>query len=90
MDRNDILDIDNNYHYFLPSEFFLQVFHWRLSYGTFPQVSRTILSILAESTMVTILPLIYNSSSLLSKPLETVSNAPNIVGVTVTVIFQIS
>ena len=61
--------------YFTPWEFFflhrckLMVFYWSLSDSKSPQVSRTFLSILADLItavvwMVSILPLIFNSSSI--------------------------
>ena len=51
----------------------LAVFHWNLGYSKFPRVSRTLLNILVDfnnvvAWMVSIFPLISNSSSLLSKP----------------------
>ena len=48
----------------------LVVFHWRLNYSKSPQVSRTLLSILADFNnaviwLISIFPLISNSSSLI-------------------------
>ena len=67
-------------------------FHWDLNDSKFPQVSRTLLSILADLNnaviwMLLILLLISCSSSLFSRPLETVPRAPAI-GITVTFMFH--
>ncbi len=69
------------------------VFHWSLSDSKSPQVSRTLLSILADLNnavvwMVLIRPQISNSSSTRSKPLETVPSTPITVGITVAFMFN--
>ena len=69
------------------------VFHWSLSDSKFPQVSRTILSILAVLNNVvfwmvsTRLPT-PKSSSPFSNPLVTVPNAPVTIGIIVTSMFH--
>ena len=70
------------------------VFHKSLSDSNSPQVSRTLLSILADLNDVTVwmtsvLPLIPNSTSLLLKPLQTVPSAPIAIGITVILMFHI-
>ena len=65
------------------------VFHWSLNDNKSPQVFRTLLSILvnlnnAVVCMVLSLSLIINSSSLLSKPLETVPSIPTTIDIPVT------
>ena len=65
------------------------VFHWSLSDGKSPQVSRTLLSILAVLNnivvwMVSTRPLTSKSSSPFSNPLVTVPNAPITIGIIVT------
>ena len=69
------------------------VSHWSLSYSKSPQVSRTLLSILAVLNnavvwMVSTHPPISKSSSPFSNPLVTVPNAPNTIGIIVTCMFQ--
>ena len=79
------------------------IYHWSFSDSRFPQVSRTLLSILADLDnavvciladlnvvvwMVATRPLISNSSSPFINPLVTVSNAPITIGITVTFIFH--
>ena len=64
----------------------LMVFHWSWNDVKFPQVSRTILSILADLNnalikMVSIRVLIYNSSSPFTNPLVTEPSAPSKVSV---------
>ena len=66
---------------------------WSLRNYRFFQISRTLLSILAdlnnaEIWMVSILPLFSNSSSLFSECLGTVPGAPFIIGITVTLMFH--
>ena len=67
------------------------VFHWSLRDSKSPQVSRTLLSILADHNRAVVWivfahPLISNFCSLLMKPLETVSNAP--IGISFTLMFH--
>ena len=62
------------------------VFHWSLSDSKSPQVSRTLLSILAVLNnavvwMVSTRPPISKSSSPFSNPLVTVANAPITIGI---------
>ena len=64
------------------------VFHWSLSDSKFLQVSRTFLRILSDFNnavvpIILILPPIFNSSSLLSKPLRIVPSPPVIIGIIV-------
>ena len=71
----------------------LMVFHWKLSDSKSPQVSRTLLSILAVLNnavvwMVSTRPPTSKSSSPFSNPLVTVSNAPITIGIIVTCIFH--
>ena len=68
------------------------VFHWSLSDSKFPQVSRTLLSILAVLNnavvcMVSTRPPTSKSSSPFSNPLVTVPNAPIIIGIIFTCMF---
>ena len=68
------------------------VFHWSLSDSKSPQVSWTLLSILAVLNnvvvwMVSTSPLTSKSSSLFSNPLVPVPNAPITIGITVICIF---
>ena len=65
------------------------VFHWSLSYSKYPQVSRTLLSILADISdavvwMVSTRPFISKSSRPFINPLVTVPRAPIIIGINVT------
>ena len=65
----------------------LMVFHWSLMVRKSPQVSWTFLSILTDLNnavvwMVSARPLIFNSSSLLNKPLGIVPSAPVTIGIT--------
>ena len=67
----------------------MMVFHWCLSDSKSPQVSRTLLSILADHNnvvvwMVSTRPLISKSSSHLTNPLLIVPRAPITIGITVT------
>ena len=69
------------------------VFHWSLSDSKSPQVSRTLLSILAVLNnavvwMVSTRPPTSKSSSSLSNPFVTVPNAPITIGIIVTCIFH--
>ena len=69
------------------------VFNWSLSDSKFPQVSRTLLSILAVLNnavvwMVSTRPPTSNSSSPFSYPLVTVPNAPITIGIIVTFMFH--
>ena len=67
------------------------VFHWSLSDNKSPQVSRTLLSILADFNtavvwMVSTRPIISKSSS--SNPLATVPSVPITIGITFTFMFH--
>ena len=69
------------------------VFHWSLSDSKFPQVSRTLLSILAVLNnavfwMVSTRPPTSKSSSPFSNLLVTVPNAPITIGIIVTCMFH--
>ena len=69
------------------------VFHWSLSDSKSPQVSRTLLSILAVLNnavvwMVSTRPPTSKSSSPISNPLVTVLNAPITIGIIVTCMFH--
>ena len=69
------------------------VFHWNLSDSKSPQVSRTLLSILAVLHnavvwMVSTRPPTSKSTSSFSNPLVTVPNAPITVGIIVTSMFH--
>ena len=69
------------------------VFHWSFSESKSPQVSRTLLSILAVLNnavvwMVSTRPPTSNSSSPFSNPLVTVPNAPITIGKIVTCMFH--
>ena len=69
------------------------VFHWSLSESKSPQVSRTLLSILAVLNnavvwMVSTRPPTSKSSSPFSNPLVTVPNAPITIGIIVTSMFH--
>ena len=68
------------------------VFHWSLSDSKSPQVSRTLLSVLAILNnvfwMVSTRPLTSKSSSPFSNPLVTVPNAPITIGIIVTFMFH--
>ena len=69
------------------------VSHWNLSDSKSPQVSRTLLSILADFNnavvgMVTTRPLISKSSSLCTNPQVTVPRAPITLGIIVTFVFH--
>ena len=71
----------------------LMVFHWISSDSTSSQVSRTLLSILANLNtavvwMVSSRPPILNSSCPLPKPLEIILSASIFTGITVTFIFH--
>ena len=69
------------------------VFPWSLSDSKFPQVSRTLLSILAELNnavvyMVSNCALIYKYFIPFTNPLGIVPSAPITIGITVTFMFQ--
>ena len=69
------------------------VFHWSLSDSKSPQVSRTLLSILAVLNNVVVWmastrPPTSKSSSPLCNPLVTVPNAPTTIGIIVTSMFH--
>ena len=69
------------------------VLHWSPSDSKSPQVSRTLLGILADLNnaivwMVSICPLIPTSSSPCITPLMTVPSAPITIGITVAFMFQ--
>ena len=69
------------------------VFHWNLSDSKPPQVSRTLLSILAilnnaVVSMVSTRPSTSKSSSPFNNPLVTVTKAPITIGIIVTFMFQ--
>ena len=71
----------------------LTVFHWSLSDSKSPKVFKTLLSIVADLVnavvwKVSVRPVIFMSSSPLTKLLESVVNAPIITGITITFIFQ--
>ena len=73
--------------------FILRVFHWSLSDSKSPQVSRTLLSILADLNNVVIwifstCPLISKSSSSFIDPLKIVPSAQITIGITVTFMFH--
>ena len=69
------------------------VFHWSLNNSKSPQVSRTLLSMLADLNnavvwMVFTRPVIFKSTSHLINPLVTVPRAPITTGIIVTFIFH--
>ena len=71
----------------------LMVFHWSLSDSKYPQVSETLLSILANLSsaviwMVSTRVLISNSSSPFTNPLVTILSILITVGITITFIFH--
>ena len=82
-------------YYYLPLESFshqltLMVFHWSLSDSKSPQVSRTLLSILADlnnTLTVSTYLVIFKSSSPCISPLVTVLRAPITSGIIVTFMF---
>ena len=86
------------YYYYLPFDSLLHqcqlmVFHWSLSDIKSPQVSRTLLSILAVFNnvvvwMVSTLPLSSKSSSPFNNRLVTVPKAPIMMGIIVTFMFH--
>ena len=90
-------NLDQLFCYFVVSSFSyhrqLMVFHWNLSDRKSPQVSRTLLSILANLSnavawMAQACPTISNSFSSLTRHLGTVSSVPNIIAITITFIFN--
>ena len=69
------------------------VYHWSLSDTKFSQVSRTLLSIVADLNNVVVgivftSPLIFKSSSPCTNPLMTVPRAPVTIGISVTFMFH--
>ena len=83
----------SSYYYYYHTSCELIVFHWSPSGSKFPQVSRTLLSILIDLNnaviwMVSIRPLISNSFRTLTKPMGTVPSAPITIGTTVTLMFH--
>ena len=69
------------------------VFHWSLSDNKFPQVFRTLFSILPDLSnavvwIVSTRPLISKSSSPFTNPLMTVPRAQIIIGITVSFMFH--
>ena len=80
-------------HYSFSHQRKLMVFHWRLSDSKSPQVSRTLLSILAVFNnavvwMVSTRPPTFKSSRLFNNPLVTVPKAPITIGIIVTFMFH--
>ena len=72
---------------------YLTVFHWSLSDSKFPQVSRTLLSILAVLNnavvwMVSTCPSTSKSSNLFNSPLVTVPKATITIGIILTFMFH--
>ena len=85
--------LQDSSHYFFSHKCHLMVLYLSSSDCKSLQISRTLLSILADLSnamvrMVSILPLISNSSSLSFKLLGTVPSAPITIGITVTLIFH--
>ena len=71
----------------------MMVFHWSLSDSKSPQVSRTLLSILADLNnavvwMVSTRPSIFKSSNSYTKPWVNVQSASITIGITVTFMFH--
>ena len=69
------------------------VFHWSLRDNKFPQVSRTLLSIMADLNnavvwIVSTRPLIFKSSNPFTKLLVTVPRAPTTIDITITFMFH--
>ena len=67
-------------------------FYWSLSYSKFPQVSRTLLSILTDLNyavvwIVSTYPLIYKLSDSFTKPLGIVSSVAIIISITIIFMF---
>ena len=92
-----ILQLTYCYYYSLVRAFHISVsrwfFYWSLSDSKSPQVSRTLLSILAVLNnavvwMVSIRPPTSKSSSPFNSPLVTVPNAPITIGIIVTFMFH--
>ena len=80
-------------HYSFSHQRILIVFHWRLIDSKSPQVSRTLLSILAIFNhavvwMVSTRPPTSKSSRAFNKPLVTVQKASNTTGIIVTFMFH--
>ena len=85
------------YYYLLLESFshhrYLMVFHWSLSDSQSPQVSRTLLSIVADLNnavvwIVSTRPVISKSSSPFTNPLVTVLRVPVTIGIIVTFMFH--
>ena len=81
-------------HYSFSHQLMLMVFRWRLSDSKSPQVSETLLSILAVFNnavvwMVSTRPPTSKSSRPFNNPLVTVPNAPITIGIIVTFMFHI-
>ena len=76
-----------------PRQFQMIVFHWSLRHSKSPPLSWPLLSILSDFNngvvlMVSILLPVFNTSSLFSKILETISRAPTTVNIPVTLMFN--
>ena len=69
---------------------YLIVFYWSLSHSKLPQVSRTLLDMLADlnKAVVSARPTISNSSGPLTKPLKTIPRASTIFGIIVILSFN--
>ena len=98
MPLNKETEPNNYYYYYLLLESFshqltLMAFHWSLSDSKSPQVSRTLLGILAVLNnavvwMVSTRPSTFKSSSPFNNPLVTVQKAPITIGIIVTFMFH--
>ena len=93
-----VIDRFHIFYYFFSSRVFTPAladgFHWSPSDSKFTQVSRTLLSILADLnnavlSIVSSRPLIFKSSSPCFNPLRTVPSAPITIDITVTFMFHI-
>ena len=76
-----------------PHQRWMMVFHWSLSDSKFPQIFRTLLSILADVNnivvwMVSTRPLISKSSSPFNNPSLIVPRTPITIGIIVTFLFH--
>ena len=69
------------------SQFLLIVFHWRKSLQL-PRILADFDTVVVR--MISVIPLISNFISLFLRPLETVSSAPTIIGITITFMFYSS
>ena len=81
------------YYYLLIRVFHISVFHWSFSDRKSPQVSRTLLSILAVLIYVVVCVVstrspVSKSSSLFNDPLITVAKAPITIGIVFTFMFH--